>query len=231
MYNPPPLCIKQPASAFFSFISFCQTLWYGYQYWKQAERYELWLSYKFYPIWWVYFASWAFTYFSSTLFHTHDTRLTEKMDYFGVMLAIIQQAVLGIIVAFGILNRRAVVGLCIPFGIFYFYYMNYMSNHIFDYKWHVDSCITLASVGSAFWLLAMYRNRHRPHSKYIVIALGLMAAFVNFEIFDFPPVLGHFDGHSIWHACAIIISYMWNKFIVADAIYDNRTDILGKSIV
>jgi hypothetical protein len=46
------------------------------------------------------------------------------------------------------------------------------------------------------------------------------------EIFDFPPVWGIFDAHSIWHAATLPITYLWWSFIKDDAII--RTTILAK---
>ena len=39
------------------------------------------------------------------------------------------------------------------------------------------------------------------------------------EIFDFPPLLHHFDAHSLWHAATIPLGMLWYEYWKADARY------------
>jgi hypothetical protein len=41
------------------------------------------------------------------------------------------------------------------------------------------------------------------------------------EIFDFPPIMGIFDAHSLWHAATIPLGFLWYRFWCRDrAEYD-----------
>jgi hypothetical protein len=45
------------------------------------------------------------------------------------------------------------------------------------------------------------------------------------EVFDFPPLFGYLDAHALWHLCGIPITFMWNKFLIADAQHHLRRKI------
>lgn len=38
------------------------------------------------------------------------------------------------------------------------------------------------------------------------------------EVFDFPPIWGHFDAHSLWHACTAPLGFMWYAWWEEDAV-------------
>ena len=53
------------------------------------------LSYK--GLWYLFFLSFTFSFFWSGLFHTHETVLNRNMDYFGAVISMGNQDLIGII--------------------------------------------------------------------------------------------------------------------------------------
>jgi hypothetical protein len=37
-----------------------------------------------------------------------------------------------------------------------------------------------------------------------------------FEVYDFPPVWGLFDAHSLWHLATGLVTWLWYDFAAAD---------------
>ena len=80
---------------------------------------------------------------------------------------------------------------------------------------HMELSIGLSVAHAVVWLIwiALSRASHRWQCLLCQIWFGLAAML---EIYDFPPYLGHFDAHALWHASTIPLGFLWYKFWLSD---------------
>ena len=86
-------------------------------------------------------------------------------------------------------------------------------------------CVVIGVLQLIIWAVWGLVTKHPARYKLWTVILATALAML-LEIFDFPPVWGIFDAHSIWHAATLPITYLWWSFIKDDAII--RTTILAK---
>lgn len=86
-------------------------------------------------------------------------------------------------------------------------------------------CIVMAVAQLSMWAVWAGFSKHPSRWKLLfVVFSGGLAMLL--EIYDFPPYLGLFDAHAIWHATTIPLTYIWWSFIRDDAVF--RTSNLVK---
>ena len=91
--------------------------------------------------------------------------------------------------------------------------------------WNMIVCIVMAVAQLSMWAVWAGFSKHPSRWKlwFVVFAGGLAMLL---EIYDFPPHVGLFDAHAIWHATTIPLTYIWWSFIRDDAVF--RTSNLVK---
>ena len=136
---------------------------------------------------------WIFAYLASTAFHIHETKLTERLDYFFPVFATTMQLVWGIAMVISDVRRRPHIWLPVvvaPLALFALYFMHYMIMIKFDYGWQNKVVIVLLVLDSLVfvpWLLA--NASKKPHVvAHLVLANVAIVAGVWFELNDFRPV-------------------------------------------
>ena len=112
-----------------------------------------------------------------------------------------------------------------------------------SFQRHMISAISLVVASVALWVLWLFtsRDQHSPlgsgganrfllwhlfdHGgssanklRMLIFQLSFVAAAM-LELFDFPPFLGIFDAHALWHACTIPLGFVWYDFIAEDREY------------
>eukprot|EP01116_Phalansterium_solitarium_P009034 TRINITY_DN2303_c0_g2_i1.p1 TRINITY_DN2303_c0_g2~~TRINITY_DN2303_c0_g2_i1.p1 ORF type:complete len:338 (+),score=75.59 TRINITY_DN2303_c0_g2_i1:102-1115(+) len=171
----------------------------------------------FSSLWRVYYAAWVATFASAFLFHTKDTMLTERLDYFSAGLTIVFILYLAITRIF-VLRRSTQAFVAVPFGAFAAYHLYYMNFVSFDYGWNMQVLIAAAVLHGMAWTTWCLWIRP-PHATKLLAPLLVMSAMSVFEIFDFPPLFGYLDPHSIWHLAIVASSVLWTRFIMAETEY------------
>eukprot|EP01103_Thecamoeba_quadrilineata_P011637 TRINITY_DN2816_c0_g1_i2.p2 TRINITY_DN2816_c0_g1~~TRINITY_DN2816_c0_g1_i2.p2 ORF type:complete len:130 (+),score=12.43 TRINITY_DN2816_c0_g1_i2:44-433(+) len=89
--NPDPslrviqFCIEEPFSALFSFLLVLTNL-YLYRELNKAALTTRDEDYPYIYCWKLQVYFWTWSYIWSTLFHIHENKLTERMDYFGAVI-------------------------------------------------------------------------------------------------------------------------------------------------
>ena len=171
-----------------------------------------------------------FAWCCSTAFHARKISPTILLDYTSALLFL----VFGLYVAL----RRTLhfsVFRCRPFlsisliGIM----SSACLRRIYDmYQGQVsfDSHMTL-SIGIAImhtsvwilWLLLSSRESKSHKLQCLYLQLWFIAASM-LELFDFPPILQHFDAHSLWHFATIPLGHLWYEFWIQDAIVMNKLE-------
>jgi hypothetical protein len=62
-----------------------------------------------------------------------------------------------------------------------------------------------------------YNDARRYAWKIVFTMVGLVMAGL-LEVFDFPPIMGLWDAHSIWHGITPLLSYSFYSFLIDDAL-------------
>lgn len=136
---------------------------------------------------------WLAAYAASTLFHVHETVLTERADYFLPVFATMTQLVYGIVVVSPFVRQHAT--LCLPIVVlpltaFALYFMYVMLVVKFDYGWHNKIVITLLVSDVLVFVPWMIANvRRKPYVWYNVIGYLCIFGAAPLELFDFEPLL------------------------------------------
>lgn len=173
---------------------------------------------QFYPyawIWMLYSIANINAWLWSAVFHTRDTRITERFDYFsadalvavGVLTTTVRVLSLMRPVQIVVLVTAVLTGL-----LQHVYYMQFVK---FDYGYNMTVCVTLGILQGLAWLVWCFHSKH-PARKYLFLFLGLVHLAMLLEVLDFPPLFDLFDAHAMWHAATIPLTYIWYWFVAAD---------------
>jgi len=200
----------------------------------------------------AYYFTWAVVSMNawvwSSLFHTRDLPLTEKLDYFSAALAIGYSLYYTVIRLFHIYPCRDPLAtnsttfnkslylvwsfLCMLVYLAHISYLTLLPR--FDYAYNMTFNLTVGLSHNALWLLyslpasmSMLRRfpskpkSYRPaYASKAALFVALTTAATALELFDFPPWARIIDAHSLWHLSTAPIAMFWFHFLVEDALDD-----------
>ncbi|GFO36975.1 post-gpi attachment to proteins factor 3-like [Plakobranchus ocellatus] len=138
------------------------------------------------------------TWLCAAIFHTRETPLTEKLDYFSAFALVLYNIftltcrVIGTDFKFPIALAALWLIIC------YCYHIYYLSFVLFDYGYN------------------MMMN----------VSAGLLA-LLSLELGDFPPLWWILDAHALWHAGTVPMTLLWYSFIIDDALHEKSPDGRG----
>lgn len=209
------LGMQEPASAIFSIANGAVHLWQIQKFRATAGP----LRAPMYYIWHIYFVVALNTWVWSTVFHTRDFGITEKMDYFSASLLVVTQFY-GVIARYLITRSRVwSAAAAIALLLLFFRHVHQLTVH-FDYGYHVTVSVSVGLVNSFCWLLWCYVNRRRqPYVWKCAVSISVTVALALLEVLDFPPLLWTFDAHSLWHAGTAPLTILWYSFLTDDCVY------------
>ena len=171
-----------------------------------ARRCQMWLGYC---------ACGANAWLWSTVFHTRDTVLTERMDYFSATLLSFAGCYCAIVRVFQ-LRRRAVRGLlALVVLALYLAHVSYLALVTFDYGWNMLVNIVASAIAGTLWV-GWAIVRRPPHAWRALATIGVLTVAMSLELLDFPPLAWALDAHALWHAATIPTMLMWYRFLIAD---------------
>jgi hypothetical protein len=222
--------MQEPASAIFSAGNAIPHI---YNFLNPRERFApsgnfmtAWL--RLYPL--VSTVAWL----ASVAFHTRQTHFTIALDYCSALFllgyalfvcvlriagpncSVVRQSalwLLGFISLTGyILRASAIIAGRVSYGS------------------HMQTCIALAAAHTLLWIgwavCGVISTLGKPadpegHPDRSTFLLCLFCQLwfsgaALMEIFDFPPIMGHFDAHSLWHAATIPLGFWWYSFWIMD---------------
>lgn len=213
--------LQEPASIAFSLLN-------GYQHIKGYQKVLVPMppSYPMKKYYVVYCAVNLNAWIWSAVFHARDFRLTERLDYFAAASIIMYAAFLAVLRALHLYlpERRNLLNvwtsLC---SVLYAIHVIYLASlERFDYTYNVIACAIVGIFSNLVWISWSFLNRHRPYAyKIAAMAVGI-SAFTGLELFDFPPLWGIFDAHSLWHASTILLVKWFYGFVRDDAEWEVR---------
>eukprot|EP00924_Labyrinthula_sp_SR-Ha-C_P002319 snap_masked-scaffold_16-processed-gene-0.24-mRNA-1 protein AED:1.00 eAED:1.00 QI:0/-1/0/0/-1/1/1/0/307 len=156
---------------------------------------------------WVGFVTWMF----SAIFHTRDTKFTEKLDYVAAGIYIYVGT--GCILTNCFPRREKLLFLFLALCVLLHY--GYMLFIHFNYGRNIEILVVVQLIHSLSFFFDVYKNK-LPRQ---VFKLGFLAQFILvgaglvFELWlDFPPLLGLLDSHAIWHAITPFSTHFWYKY-------------------
>ena len=157
------------------------------------------------------------TWFWSTIFHIRDLRITELLDYhcggFGVFVSF-----------FTVVVRTARLGVrtsCLLACVLLFCFTHHTSRMLakMDYGYHnivVAFVMTAQSVVWLNWSFSEGKGRGRPYTWKLLLFHACLAPAVLLEFLDFPPFMGVFDAHALWHAATAPLNCLYFSFLLDD---------------
>lgn len=105
---------------------------------------------------------------------------------------------------------------------------HYMLRGAVSFSSHMQLCIGIVATSTVVWITWVVGGvissgtngtvkQHRLGHRWLCLScqLGMIAASA-LEIFDFPPLCGLFDAHSLWHLATVPLGFMWYSFWESD---------------
>ncbi|KZT74028.1 Per1-like protein [Daedalea quercina L-15889] len=232
--------MQEPASVAFSVLNFLV----HYRSWQRIQKtvpdsHPMKSYYRRFAL--VSMNAWVW----SSVFHTRDLPLTEKMDYFSAALAILYALYYTVVRLFHLYTadangydaRRtqsigyiAWTSLCTLAYLAHVSYLTFLPR--FDYTYNMVFNLTIGMVHNLLWLayslppaLSLARRfPHRsrsyrpPYATAAALFVILTIFATAFELFDFPPWGRIIDAHSLWHLSTVPITLFWYRFLISDAL-------------
>ncbi|KAF5830707.1 Per1-like-domain-containing protein [Dunaliella salina] len=187
--------------------------------------------YPYMWLWLVYAGLHLNTWVWSAVFHTRDTRLTERLDYCSAITVIAAGLVVALARTLNLRSKTAAALLALAVASGLGIHLNYMLNVKFDYDWNVKVCATIGALSGlawAVWVFTVARKQGHPGRYFMLAFLVLTNAAVLLEVLDFPPLfgpkdpdhsemgLGLLDAHAMWHAATVPLTILFYRFIGTD---------------
>ncbi|KAF8638817.1 hypothetical protein AX17_001875 [Amanita inopinata Kibby_2008] len=184
----------------------------------------------------------------SSIFHTRDLPITEKLDYFSAALAILYALYCATIRLFHLYapsgsrqsaassqanERVAKKTLTLTCILLYIGHVSYLTLPLrFDYTYNMIFNVALGLAHNGLWLVyalpssmsVMRRFPSRPKSyrpRFVTKAaylVGITMIATALELFDFPPWKRVVDAHALWHLATAPIALCWYRFLLDDAL-------------
>ncbi|XP_025897184.1 post-GPI attachment to proteins factor 3, partial [Nothoprocta perdicaria] len=158
--------------------------------------------------------------FWSTVFHTKDTALTEKLDYFCASAVLLHSTYLCCVRTLG-LRRPALVSACRALLLLLLAaHVSYLSLVRFDYGYNMMANVAVGLLTVLRWLWWCARGGARlPHAWKCAAAVLPLQALALLELLDFPPLLWVLDAHAVWHLGTIPLNVLFYSFLLDDSLY------------
>eukprot|EP01101_Sappina_pedata_P013332 TRINITY_DN9598_c0_g1_i1.p1 TRINITY_DN9598_c0_g1~~TRINITY_DN9598_c0_g1_i1.p1 ORF type:complete len:261 (+),score=95.54 TRINITY_DN9598_c0_g1_i1:1-783(+) len=215
-----PLVIEEPFSALFSFLALVITAILYQRYRSVTASYPHYRRSLIYVLWQCQFWATMWSGFWSTAFHAHENKLTEALDYYSAAIIWVVFLYVLLVRLLNPKNVGAMILLALPLAARYGYYLYYMHFVRFDYQWQVIFCAQLVVIHGviiSIWGLKKILVEKKLYPIYAIAMHLSIIACCPLEIFDFLPLFGHLDGHSLWHLSICFIMYLWFSFVIRDA--------------
>ena len=152
----------------------------------------------------------------SAVFHSRDTRLTERLDYFSAALLIFFNLFLSLARTLRLRSAPALAAAAAPLALFLASHFRFMLYVLFDYGYHVKVCIAAGAAQSLLWV-GWAAATAPPARRQLYTFVLLVNACMLLEVLDFPPLLrASLDAHALWHLATVPLVYLFYRFIVSD---------------
>ena len=151
----------------------------------------------------------------SAVFHARDTYATERLDYFSADLLVAAGVVVAVVRTARLHAPRRALPVVAAVAFVLVRHVCYMAFVKFDYGYNVAVCIAAGALTAALWVAWAAATRHPARARLFQF-VGAVHAAMALEVLDFPPLLGLFDAHALWHLATAPLARLWYDFLVAD---------------
>lgn len=161
-------------------------------------------------------ASWLL----SCAFHTRDFRATEELDYFGAGASVLYGLYYTVVHNFRLDRRgrggrrRALRAWTLFCGLLYAGHVAYLKLWRWDYGYNMAANVACGLVQNVLWARyswVKYGETRRGWAMWPSFAVAWIILAMSLELFDFPPIWGCLDAHSLWHLGTIGPTVLWYK--------------------
>ncbi|KAM4623191.1 post-GPI attachment to proteins factor 3 isoform 1-T1 [Discoglossus pictus] len=156
----------------------------------------------------------------SMIFHTRDTSITEKMDYFCASAVILHSVYLCCMRTLGLRHpsfANAFGGLLV---LLFACHISYLTLGRFDYGYNMAANAICGMTNLVWWLgWCVRRHSRQPYLWKCVLVVVLLQSLALLELLDFPPVLWVLDAHALWHFSTIPLHVLFFSFLKDDSLY------------
>ncbi|MCJ8738156.1 hypothetical protein PDJAM_G00032410 [Pangasius djambal] len=217
------LCFEEPASALASLLNglacLLMLLRYRSAVPRQCPMYHTVTAFSL-----VSLNAW----FWSTVFHTRDTYLTEKMDYFCASAVILYSIYLCCVRTLGL--RRpgvsSIVGVLLILA--FTSHVSYLTFVSFDYGYNMAANATIGMVNLLWWLGWCWQNRRTLLYWWKCgVVVVLLHGLALLELLDFPPLFWVLDAHAAWHLGTVPVHFLFYSFLIDDSLHLLNTEKAG----
>ena len=185
---------------------------------------------------WLYSLSGTIAWILSAMFHTRKTAFTTMLDYISALIFLCLSLWISFYRIFG-----RVVGKVVSVIIFCFGFVMLLSRIVamvkypLDFGFHMNICISISVIQTIFWLywalFAKDRKTITTFQKGICVLVQVwFSAAAALEIFDFPPLWGILDAHSLWHFATIPLGFIWYHFWALDCVCELKDEGVQKDM-
>lgn len=209
------LGMQEPFSVLFSILNFLAH-WQGMS--RIRESIPAWHSLRPYYLAFGYcgLACWTF----STIFHSRDFPLTEKLDYFGAGANVMYGMYLAVVRILRLDQhssrnkptlRRFWSWICV---LLYTTHVCYLSFWSWDYTYNMAANVTVGVIQNLLWIgfsVVRYRNCLKLWTAWPGMIVVWIILAMSLELLDFPPWHGFIDAHSLWHLGTVVPTAWWYR--------------------
>jgi len=211
------LGIQEPASAVFSFAN---ALPHIYNLTSRRHRFN---NPDYYMGGWVllYGSVAVVAWFCSTVFHARKIGIAIDLDYMSALLFILTGLWVALRRTLHTVFRHSRLLTTITFGTLLMLGLSRvarMAEGSISFDQHMEVSIAVAAAQAVVWTLWALFVRP-PHWKLCLLLQVWFGIASMLELFDFPPVMRHFDAHSLWHAATVPLGFLWYEFWATDCKY------------
>ncbi|XP_075439542.1 LOW QUALITY PROTEIN: GPI-specific phospholipase A2-like PGAP3, partial [Ascaphus truei] len=158
--------------------------------------------------------------FWSMIFHTRDTAVTEKMDYFCASAVILHSIYLCCVRTLGLRHPAFANAFGAFLVLLFACHVSYLSLGRFDYSYNMAANAGFGMVNLLWWLAWCVRWRSRqPYLWKCVLVVVLLQGLALLELLDFPPWLWVLDAHALWHFSTVPLHILFYSFLRDDSLY------------
>jgi hypothetical protein len=159
------------------------------------------------------------TWLLSAVFHTRDFAVTEQLDYFAAGASVLYGMYYAVVRIWRLdratpaARRGLRVWTAVCAGL-YVGHVGYLKLWRWDYTYNTLACVVCGVVQNVLWSWFSW-TRYASTGKAWAAWPGMVVAWVimamSLELFDFPPLWGAIDAHSLWHLGTIAPAVLWYK--------------------
>ncbi|KAK9471165.1 PER1 protein-like protein of the endoplasmic reticulum [Dipodascopsis tothii] len=221
------LGMQEPASVLFSLMNF----WPHYRAFGRlgntlqegSERTGYYMKAYYLGMTYVGMNAW----FWSSVFHFRDFVVTERLDYFSAAATVLYGFFFACVRTFRLDRpshagaRHALAALCLAALTAH---VGYLSLVHFSYTYNMAANVAVGVLHNVLWVVhgvrAYWFDKKSKGAYWALWPIYLVLTIsvgMSLELFDFPPILGAVDAHSLWHLVTVLPSFYWYRWVELDA--------------